>query len=76
MFSRRAEILPPATSYNDLAEKARGKLAVVAMDVTDAQSVRAAAAHVGDVRIDLLLNCAGITGMSGQKVGLSRPMLK
>ena len=39
------------------------------MDVTDAQSVRAAAALVGDARIDLLVNCAGITGMSGQKVG-------
>ena len=39
------------------------------MDVTDAQSVRAATAQVGDARIDLLVNCAGITGMSGQKVG-------
>ena len=39
------------------------------MDVTDAKSVRAAATQVGDARIDLLLNCAGITGLSGQKVG-------
>jgi len=52
-----------------LAKKAHGKLDIVAMDVTDAQSVRAAAAQVGDARIDLLLNCAGITGASGQKVG-------
>ena len=48
---------------------AGGKLAIVAMDVTDAKSVRAAAAQVGDARIDLLVNCAGITGVSGQKVG-------
>ena len=39
------------------------------MDVTDANSVRAATAQVGDARIDLLVNCAGITGTSGQKVG-------
>ncbi len=58
-----------ANELQRLAEKARGKLAIIAMDVTDAQSVRAAAAQVGDVGIDLLLNCAGITGIPGQKVG-------
>jgi NAD(P)-dependent dehydrogenase (short-subunit alcohol dehydrogenase family) len=52
-----------------LAKKADGKLDIVAMDVTDAKSVRAAAAQVGDTRIDLLINCAGITGVSGQTVG-------
>ena len=58
-----------ANELQRLAQKACGKLAIVAMDVTDAQSVRAATAQVGDARIDLLVNCAGITGMSGQKVG-------
>ena len=52
-----------------MTQKAGGKLAIVAMDVTDAKSVQAAAAQVGDARIDLLVNCAGITGVSGQKVG-------
>ena len=58
-----------ATELQRLAKKAGGKLAIVSMDVTDAKSVRAAAAQVGDARIDLLINCAGITGVSGQKVG-------
>ena len=58
-----------ANELQRLTQKAGGKLAIVAMDVTDAKSVRAAAAQVGDARIDLLLNCAGITGVSGQKVG-------
>jgi NAD(P)-dependent dehydrogenase (short-subunit alcohol dehydrogenase family) len=58
-----------ANELQRLTQKAGGKAAIVAMDVTDAKSVRAAAAQVGDARIDLLLNCAGITGVSGQKVG-------
>ena len=58
-----------ANELQRLTQKAGGKLAIVAMDVTDAKSVQAAAAQVGDARIDLLLNCAGITGVSGQKVG-------
>src|SRR5690349_9856992 len=58
-----------ANELQRLVEKARDTLSIVAMDVTDAQSVRAAAVELGDARIDLLLNCAGITGMSGQKVG-------
>jgi NAD(P)-dependent dehydrogenase (short-subunit alcohol dehydrogenase family) len=33
------------------------------------ESIRSAAAQVGDVAIDLIINCAGITGASGQKVG-------
>ena len=39
------------------------------MDVTNAKSVHAAAAQLKDVAIDLVINCAGITGVSGQKVG-------
>ena len=68
-FSRPVENQLPPTSYNAWPKRTGGKLAIVAMDVTDANSVSAAAAQVGDARIDLLLNCAGITGTSGQKVG-------
>ena len=39
------------------------------MDVTDSKSVHAAGAQLKDVAIDLVINCAGITGVSGQKVG-------
>ncbi len=56
-------------SANELQRLAERSRDIVAMDVSDAQTVRAAAAEVGDVGIDILLNCAGITGMSGQKVG-------
>jgi NAD(P)-dependent dehydrogenase (short-subunit alcohol dehydrogenase family) len=58
-----------ANELQRLAKKADGNLDIVAMDVTDVKSVVAAAAKVGDTRIDLLINCAGITGVSGQKVG-------
>jgi NAD(P)-dependent dehydrogenase (short-subunit alcohol dehydrogenase family) len=58
-----------ASELKRLSQKAGGKLAIVAMDVVDAMSVRTATAQVGNVGIDLLLNCAGITGISGQKVG-------
>jgi len=44
-------------------------LNVVAMDVTDAESVRNAATQLKDVAIDLLINSDGIAGASGQKTG-------
>jgi NAD(P)-dependent dehydrogenase (short-subunit alcohol dehydrogenase family) len=44
-----------------------GRLVILAMDVTALESIRSAAAQVGDVAIDLIINCAGITGASGQK---------
>jgi NAD(P)-dependent dehydrogenase (short-subunit alcohol dehydrogenase family) len=44
-------------------------LNVVAMDVTDAESVRNAATQLKDVAIDLLINSAGIAGAPGQKTG-------
>jgi len=44
-------------------------LKIVAMDVTDAESVREAATQLKDVAIDVLINSAGITGASGQKTG-------
>jgi NAD(P)-dependent dehydrogenase (short-subunit alcohol dehydrogenase family) len=52
-----------------LAKDSSGKLTVVAMDVTDAASIRKAAAQLGDVAIDLVVNSAGITGVSGQRAG-------
>ena len=58
-----------ASKLQRLAKDAGGKLAIVAMDVTDSKSVHAAAAQLKDIAIDLVINCAGITGVSGQKVG-------
>ena len=52
-----------------LGARHRGMLNVVAMDVTDAQSVRNAATQLKDVAIDVLINSAGIAGASGQKTG-------
>ncbi len=52
-----------------LARDSSGKLTIVAMDVTDAASIRKAAAQLGDVAIDLVINSAGIIGVSGQRAG-------
>ena len=52
-----------------LAKSAGGKLTIVAMDVTDSESVRNAAIQLKDVVIDVVINNAGITGISGQKTG-------
>ena len=48
---------------------AKDMLNVVAMDVTDAESVRNATTQLKDVAIDVLINSAGIAGASGQKTG-------
>jgi NAD(P)-dependent dehydrogenase (short-subunit alcohol dehydrogenase family) len=55
-----------------LAQDTGGMLNVIAMDVTDAQSVRNAATQLKDVAIDVLINSAGIAGASGQKTGKCR----
>lgn len=52
-----------------LAQDRRGRLTAVAMDVTDAESVRNAATQLKDIAIDLLINSAGIAGVPGQKTG-------
>ena len=52
-----------------LGARHRGILNVVAMDVTDAESVRNAATQLKDVAIDVLINSAGIAGAPGQKTG-------
>ena len=61
----------PASSgeLQRLAKRAGGRLTIVAMDVTDSESVRNAARQLKDVVIDVVINSAGITGVSGQKVG-------
>jgi NAD(P)-dependent dehydrogenase (short-subunit alcohol dehydrogenase family) len=58
-----------ADSLRLLAERSRGLVEVVTMDVTDLQSVKRAAAQVGDVAIDVLINSAGIAGKPGQRAG-------
>ena len=50
-----------------LAKDSSGKLTVVAMDVTDAASIQKVATQLDDVAIDLVVNSAGITGVSGQR---------
>jgi NAD(P)-dependent dehydrogenase (short-subunit alcohol dehydrogenase family) len=52
-----------------LGARHRGMLNVVAMDVTDAESVRNAATQLKDVAIDVLINSAGIAGVPRQKTG-------
>jgi NAD(P)-dependent dehydrogenase (short-subunit alcohol dehydrogenase family) len=52
-----------------LGQRLAGKLVILAMDVTALENIRSAAAQVGDVAIDLIINCVGITGASGQEVG-------
>jgi NAD(P)-dependent dehydrogenase (short-subunit alcohol dehydrogenase family) len=61
----------PSTA-NELRGLAHGEdkaLTIFPMDVTDAQSVREATRLLEDEAIDVLVNCAGIAGASGQKVG-------
>ena len=50
-----------------LAKDSSGKLTVVAMDVTEAASIRKAAIRLEGVAIDLVINSAGIVGVSGQR---------
>jgi NAD(P)-dependent dehydrogenase (short-subunit alcohol dehydrogenase family) len=58
-----------ASKLRCLAQDTGGMLKIVAMDVTDAESVRNAATQLKDVAIDVLINSAGIAGASGQKTG-------
>jgi NAD(P)-dependent dehydrogenase (short-subunit alcohol dehydrogenase family) len=58
-----------ADQLQHLAKNGRGKLTIVQMDVTDSASVRKAAAKIQDVAIDMIINSAGITGVSGQRPG-------
>jgi NAD(P)-dependent dehydrogenase (short-subunit alcohol dehydrogenase family) len=58
-----------ATKLQRLAQDTEGMLKIVAMDVTDAESVQNATTQLKDVAIDVLINSAGIAGASGQKTG-------
>jgi NAD(P)-dependent dehydrogenase (short-subunit alcohol dehydrogenase family) len=58
-----------ATKLQRLAQDTEGMLKIVAMNVTDAESVREAATQLKDGAIDVLINSAGIAGAPGQKTG-------
>jgi NAD(P)-dependent dehydrogenase (short-subunit alcohol dehydrogenase family) len=58
-----------ASKLRRLAQGTAGMLTIVAMDVTDPESIRNAATQLRDVAIDLLINSAGIAGASAQKTG-------
>ena len=52
-----------------LADASDHKLRILALDVTDPASVKAAAAELDGQAIDLLLNNAGVGGVRGQTIG-------
>ena len=59
----------PAKELQRIAAESGGRVRVLEMDVTDAASVRGAAAGLKGEAIDLLLNSAGVGGPPGQRVG-------
>lgn len=58
-----------AQDLQQLAAGSGGRIEALAIDVTDTASVRAAAAKLMGVPIDLLLNNAGVSSPRGQKIG-------
>jgi len=58
-----------ASELRRLAGASDDKLQILALDVTEAVSVKAAAAKLDGQAIDLLLNNAGVGGPRGQTVG-------
>ena len=58
-----------AKELQSLAQKAGDRLTLLAVDVTDAESVRKAAKQLKDASIDLLINNAGTSGVPGQTTG-------
>jgi NAD(P)-dependent dehydrogenase (short-subunit alcohol dehydrogenase family) len=58
-----------ASELHRLAEQADDKLRILAMDVTDPDSIHAGATELDGQAVDLLLNNAGIIGPRGQTVG-------
>jgi NAD(P)-dependent dehydrogenase (short-subunit alcohol dehydrogenase family) len=59
----------PAEKLQRLAQNAKNRVAIVAMDVTNASSIDRAAKKIDGGTIDVLINSAGITGKPGQKTG-------
>jgi NAD(P)-dependent dehydrogenase (short-subunit alcohol dehydrogenase family) len=60
---------PAAASELQRLAQNKNMLSIVALDVTDGESVRTAARQHRDVSIDVLINSAGIAGASGQTTG-------
>ena len=58
-----------AKELASLAKSSGGRLTVLDMDVTHGESVRSAAQQLGNEAIDVLINNAGISGVSGQNTG-------
>jgi NAD(P)-dependent dehydrogenase (short-subunit alcohol dehydrogenase family) len=58
-----------AQALQRLSQDMQGRLTLVEIDVTDARSVKRAAAEVGEGAVDVLINCAGVMGKSDQTIG-------
>jgi NAD(P)-dependent dehydrogenase (short-subunit alcohol dehydrogenase family) len=58
-----------ADKLQRLAKGSSGKLTIVPMDVTNSESTRQAAEQLDGAAIDVLVNSAGATGVSGQRPG-------
>jgi len=58
-----------ADELRELAARSGGRVAVIALDVSDLASVRAAAQSLAGTPIDLLINNAGVGSPRGQKLG-------
>lgn len=58
-----------AKELQKLAASSGGRVEVIAIDVTDTASVRAAATGLAGIPIDLLINNAGVGSPKGQKLG-------
>src|SRR6478752_7729202 len=58
-----------ASDLRRLADASDHKLRIMALDVTDTTSVKAAATELDGQAIDLLLNNAGVGGARGQNIG-------
>ena len=58
-----------ASALRRLADASGGNVEIMALDVTDLASIKAAAAHLKDRPIDVLLNNAGVGGPRRQAIG-------
>ncbi len=58
-----------AKELKALQERHPDRIAILALDVTDAESVRGAAAQLRGEPVDLLLNNAGVGGPPAQRIG-------
>jgi NAD(P)-dependent dehydrogenase (short-subunit alcohol dehydrogenase family) len=58
-----------SSELQHMAEASDHKLRIMALDVTDSETVKAAAAELDGQAIDLLLNNAGVGGARGQTIG-------